>query len=399
MVGALDDQVTGRLANTFPEASFVVSVSVTVAATCMVALLGTTITEATGTLRTVTITDALAVSLLAVMGADPSATEVTTPLCDTVATDDPLLLQDTARPLNALPAESRTVAVSVTVWPESIVAPFGTIVTDATDGGACGRTVIVALPLLPSLVAVIVAEPGAIALTTPVLDTVAIAVALLDHVIARPDSVAPFASRNVAESVTDPPMLRLAVPGFTTTDATGIGGGGVVAVTTTCAVPVLPSAVAVIFVVPAPVPVTRPAVLTVAIDVFADAHVTGRPASVLPFASVATAVNALDAPTSSAADPGMTATAATGMTVTVIAEDAVFPSTVPLTVAVPAAIAVTLPDASTVATWDAELAQTIDRPVSGLAFASYATVCNVTEPPITSVAADGSTATDATGIC
>jgi len=281
---------------------------------------------------------------------------------------------ETGRPLSALPAESRTVAVSVTVWPESIVAPEGAIVTDPTDGGAAGSTVIVALPLLPSLVAVIVAEPGALASTTPVLDTVAIVGALVDQVIVRPESAAPFASRGVADSVTDPLMARLAVPGLTATDATGIGGGGVVAVTTTCAVPVLPSAVAVMLVVPAPTPVTRPAGLTVAIDVFADAHVIGRPASVLPFASVATALSGLDTPTSSANDPGIIATAATGITVTVIVDDAVFPSTVPLIAAVPAATAVTLPEASTVATCDAEVAQTTDLPLSALAFASYATV-------------------------
>jgi hypothetical protein len=235
--------------------------------------------------------------------------------------------------------------------------------------------------------------------TTPVVDTVAIFPSLVDHVTLRPDSAAPFASRGVALSVTVPPMLRLAVPGFTATDATGIGGGGVVAVTTTCAVPVLFSAVAVMFVVPAPTPVTRPAVLTVAIDLFADAHVIGRLVNVFPLASVTTALNALEAPTSMFADPGVTATAATGITVTVIADDAVLPSIVPVTVAVPAETAVTLPDPSAVATCDAELAQTTGLPLKALAPASYATACRVTVPPITSVAAEGSTATDATGTC
>src|SRR6185437_7396270 len=410
IVGALDDHVTARLRSTFPAESFVVAVSRVVSPTCTVALVGVTVTVSTGTRSTVTPTTKVAVSLLARIDAFPGETPVTPPFTapsvlvvpdagDTVAAD---ALEDqlTVRPLSLLPAESRTVAVNVTVCAESIVvAPFGLTVTDATDGGAAGRTKIVALPLLPSLVAVTVAEPGAIALTTPVLDTVAIAAALVDHVMARPESAAPFASRAVAESVTEPPMLRLAVPGFTATDATGIGGGGVVAVTTTCAVPVLPSAVAVMSVVPAPTPVTRPLALTVAIDLFADAHVMGRPASVLPFASVATASSALDAPTSSVAEPGVTATAATGMTVTVIADDALLPSTVPLTVAEPAETAVTLPDASTVATCDAELAHTMARPLSGLELASYATVCRVTVPPVTRVAAEGRTATDATGTC
>jgi hypothetical protein len=146
IVGALDIQVTRRLCNTFPDASLVVSVSANVALTCTVALVGATMTTATGTRSTVTGTEAAAVSLFAVIDAVPRFRPVTTPLGDTDATDDPLLDHVTVRPFNALPAESRTVAVSVTVCPESIVAPFGRIDTDATDGGATGNTVIVASP-------------------------------------------------------------------------------------------------------------------------------------------------------------------------------------------------------------------------------------------------------------
>ena len=73
----------------------------------------------------------------------------------------------------------------------------GATLTDATGTGV---TVTLAVPLLPSLVAVIVAEPAAIPVTTPLDDTVAIPVLELDHVTARPVRTLLFASRAVAVS-------------------------------------------------------------------------------------------------------------------------------------------------------------------------------------------------------
>jgi len=112
---------------------------------------------------------------------------------------------------------------------------------------------------------------------------------------------------------------------------------------------------------------------------------------------VAMAASETDCPTLSAAEDGFTDTAATGITVTVIADVAVFPSDVPDIVADPAVTAVTFPLPSTVATDGALVAQVTTRPVSALPFASYATATSVTLPPITSVADDGNTATDDTG--
>jgi hypothetical protein len=61
--------------------------------------------------------------------------------------------------------------------------------------------VIVPVPVLPSLVAVIVAVPAATAMTRPELElTEAIPVLELDHVTTRPVSTLLFASRVVAES-------------------------------------------------------------------------------------------------------------------------------------------------------------------------------------------------------
>src|SRR5665213_1621865 len=85
-----------------------------------------------------------------------------------------------------------------------------------------------------------------------------------------------------------------------------------------------------------------------------------------------------------------------GTTVTVIVAEAVFPPLVPVTVAVPAETAVTVPDVSIVATWGALLAHTTGLPLSGCPSVSDATACSTTVPPTESVAVDGSTATDAT---
>ncbi len=63
-------------------------------------------------------------------------------------------------------------------------------------------TVTVAVPLCPSLVAVIVAEPAATPVTSPVPLTVATPGALLAQAIARPLSGFPLASRGVAVSCT-----------------------------------------------------------------------------------------------------------------------------------------------------------------------------------------------------
>src|SRR5690348_16834887 len=108
----------------------------------------------------------------------------------------------------------------------------------APAGGGAGDvgavTVIVAVPLCPSLVAVMVAVPAPIAVTTPDVVTVATAPLLVDHVMARPVSVLPLASSVAAESVTVPPTDSDLLPGVTTTDATGVGAGGV---TVICALP------------------------------------------------------------------------------------------------------------------------------------------------------------------
>src|SRR5438876_4772989 len=170
-----------------------------------------------------------------------------------------------------------------------------------------------AVPLLPSLVAVRVAEPAPAAVTKPLLLTVATAVLLLAHVTTRPVRVLPAASFVTAESCRVPPTKRLADAGLTVTDATGT------IVTVMTAVPLLPSLVAVIVAEPAATPVTKPLLLTVATAGLLLAQVTTRPASELPAESLVTAESCRVSPTAMVPDAGLTVTAATGTTVTVMA--------------------------------------------------------------------------------
>src|SRR6266513_2125634 len=217
-------------------------------------------------------------------------------------------------------------------------------------------TVMLALPLCPSLVAVIVAEPATFPVTSPLGLTVATAVLLLDHAIVRPDSGFPFASFGVAVSCTVLPSFTLAGDGLTVTEATGTG------VTVIADVPPLPSDVAVIVAEPATTPLTSPLPFTVATEVLLLDQVTTRPVSGLPLASFGVAVSCRVCPTARLAGDGLTVTVATGTVVTVIPALPLCPSLVAVIIAEPATFAVTRPLVLTVATVVLSLNQVIVRP-------------------------------------
>src|SRR2546429_7312918 len=176
-------------------------------------------------------------SLVALIVMEPGVTPLTRPLVLTVATAVLELDHVTVRPESGFPPASLGVAVSCTVWPACTEAEGGVTSTDATGTFV---TVIDEVPLFPSLVAVIVAEPGVTPETRPLLLTVATAVLELDHVTVRPERGAPLASFGVAVSCTVWPACTDAVGGVTSTVATGTG------VTVTDEVPLFPSLVAVI---------------------------------------------------------------------------------------------------------------------------------------------------------
>src|SRR5439155_604124 len=142
-----------------------------------------------------------------------------------------------------------------------------------------------AVPLFPSLVAVIVAVPAAAPATNPLPLTVAIAAAPGSHAIVRPVSTVPLSSLGLSVSCIVSPTGTLAAAAVTRADATGAGGGGGGGgsdVTVTVAVPLFPSLVAVMVAVPAATPATNPLPLTVATARFPLALAPGRPPSTAP---------------------------------------------------------------------------------------------------------------------
>src|SRR5205814_7735783 len=141
----------------------------------------------------------------AMVATAPAATPVTSPLPLTVAMllllDDQLM----ARPVNGLPLASRGVAVSCTVPVIATFAALGDTVTEATGAR---ETVTVAVPLCPSLVAVIVTgPPGPAPVTSPLPFTVEIESSLDCQVMTRPVNGLPLASRGVAVSCTVCPTI------------------------------------------------------------------------------------------------------------------------------------------------------------------------------------------------
>src|SRR3990172_9425453 len=161
-----------------------------------------------------------------------------------------------------------------------------------------------AVPLFPSLVAVIVADPSPAPVTRPAADTVATWGASVSQVTVRPGSALPAASLVVAVSCTVPPTGTLADAGGTSTDATG----AVLAVTVTPAAPLFPWIVAVTVADPSATPVTRPAVDTVATWGASVAHVAVYPLSGSPSAFWAVAASCTVPPTGTFADAGVTST-------------------------------------------------------------------------------------------
>src|SRR6266581_1060814 len=386
--GVLDAQVTDRPKSTLPAASFSVAVSCTVAPTSTTAVAGLITTDATGTFATLIVADALCPSLVAVIVAAPAATPVTSPVADTVAIAGFALAQLITRPVSTFPAASLVTALSCVVPPTKTLAVAGLTTTEATG---TLDTVTAAVPLCPSLVALIVAAPTATPITSPLADTVAAAVFELAHATTRPASTFPAASLVIALSCVVPPTKTFAAAGLTTTEATGTLD------TVTAAVPLCPSLVAVIVAAPTAAPVTRPLAETVATAPLLVAQLTTRPLSGLPLASLGVAVSCTVPPTYRLGAVGLTVTDATGTFATVTLAVPLGPSLVAVIVAVPAATPVTSPVADTLAIAPFALAHVTTRPVSTLPAASFGVALSSVVAPTKTFAVAGLTVTDATG--
>src|SRR6185312_15951946 len=241
----------------------------------------------------------LALPLFAVMVAEPAPTAVTTPLVETVAAAVLSLLQVTGAPEITLPDPSFTVAVRVVLSPTVRVGAPGDTATLAAAGGC---TTIVAVPDWPSLLAVMVAEPGATPVTRPFASTLATLGMLLDQVIVRPVRGLCCASNTVAASCAVPGSTMVSSGGETDTDATG--GGSTVMV----AMPDEPPALAAICTVPGATPVTTPASLTVATDALPVFQNTFWPDTTWPLGDMTVAWRVIVLPTATLSVAGVTFT-------------------------------------------------------------------------------------------
>ncbi len=194
-VVALLLQITVRPVSTVPFDERNTALACTVSPTTIDESVSVTSTESTGIGETVTVAVPLFPSLVAVITDVPTATAVTTPAPDTVATDGEALLHVTTRPVSTPPTESRVTAVACVVVPSTIDGE-ASVTTTALTG--TGDTVTVAVALCPSLVAVMVAVPGATAVTRPLPLTVATPVADEVQLTARPASTSLLAARVTA---------------------------------------------------------------------------------------------------------------------------------------------------------------------------------------------------------
>jgi hypothetical protein len=139
-------------------------------------------------------------STSAVIVAAPALTAVTNPPVDTVATDAADVDQLGVRSSSMVPFASLATAVSVVVPPTAIATEAGVTDTDATGTGGAAFTVILAVPLFASHVAVMTALPTATAVTSPLVETLATAGFELVQPTVFPEIVFPEAERGVAVS-------------------------------------------------------------------------------------------------------------------------------------------------------------------------------------------------------
>jgi hypothetical protein len=179
--------------------------------------------------------------------------------------------------------------VSCCALPTTTLADAGSILMAATGAGP---TVSTALPVLPSLIAEIVADPGAIAVITPlVASTVATLGAFELHATVRPVSAEPVPSSVVAVAWEVPTAVIEVGASTTETDATGTGA------TVSTILDVTPPALALMVTVPTLRVVIRPVGEMLATVGSVVDHATFLSVSVLPAASVRIVDSCSDSPT------------------------------------------------------------------------------------------------------
>ena len=192
---------------------------------------------------------------------------------------------------------SRSVAVNCNVRPIDSVAESGESVIEATGTRSM---VTLAVPVFPSELADTTIDPGAIAVTTPVCEMLAMAGVLEVQATCRLVSMFPRASRNATPNCILSPTKMEAACGDKTTSTT-LGG-----VTVRLALPTLLSAVAETEAVPIVTPLTTPLAETLATDGSLDRQSSGRPLSSFPWTSRNVAVSCNVSPAGRTAEAGDT---------------------------------------------------------------------------------------------
>ena len=266
-----------------------------------------TVTVFTGANVTVTVAVPLTPAADAVMVALPGPVPVTTPVALTVATAGLELSQVTGRPASGWPMESRTTAVAC---PDAATKRLGTASCTEIERAGTSDTETVAEPVRPSLVAEIVAVPGAMAATAPVLLTDATLLSDDDQATARPVSASFSGPRTVAAALVFSPTSSAERPSATVTDTTGTGETVSVADAET------PSTVARMLAVPMPSAETTPVAPTVATEGLLLLHDTVRPVSTSPPWLRATTLATVVCRGMSALASSVTTSEATGMSST-----------------------------------------------------------------------------------
>ena len=207
------------------------------------------------------------------------------------------------RPRITLPPASRATALKDCVRPRALsVAVAGETTTDVST--CCTESV--AVPDAPAVVAVIVTEPGARPVASPVPSTVAITGSDELHANVWPATVRPLPSSATALNCCGrPTAASAALAGLNTTDRTTCA-------TEQVALPEIPFVVAVIVAPPFASAVTMPLTSTGATRGLSDVHVNAGPGMTLPLASSALALKRWVRPSaSSVAVTGATTTCAT----------------------------------------------------------------------------------------
>ena len=158
-------------------------------------------TGAGGEAITDALTDPDLPSDVAVMVAEPSATPVTIPVEPTGATPVLLEVHVALLPVRTLPLASFSVEVAWVVPPTTMLPDSMATVTVATAAGVVAVTVIVADPVLPSHVAVMVVAPTPVAVTSPSWPMLATELLAEVQATGRPARTLPLASRSTADAV------------------------------------------------------------------------------------------------------------------------------------------------------------------------------------------------------